>query len=301
MRYAIVAIVLAFSACASEPKVVAETGKAEQAQPRSPTTAVADALIAGDYVGVILRADEILAKQPRDAWVLYNKGAALAALGRTDEALTILRRAERAFPRTDVHGRSVAVWRRGLVLELAGRCNEASTEFSSYAALVRHADPTMGTQALAHMIFCAPERQPLALRPDPTVVAVQHASTAAVEALVHGDYESALARAEEGLAMKPGDAWLLYNKGTALAGMGRTDEALGVLVRAEWGFASDDLHGRSVAAYRRGIALELEGRCAEAGREFDHYAILVRDTDPLAAEHAMAHLKFCLAANQPAL
>jgi hypothetical protein len=72
--------------------------------------------------------------------------------------------------------------------------------------------------------------------------------------------------------------------------------ALESLTGAEDAFFASDIHGRSVAAYRRALALEGAGRCEEAAYEFKHYAELVQPAEPLMAEHALAYLQFCVAA-----
>jgi tetratricopeptide (TPR) repeat protein len=273
---------------------------------RASTEAVED-LIRGDYVAALARVERGLAKEPNAPWLLYNKGVALAGLGRIDESLAVLRAAEARFP--GAHEQSLAAYRRALALEFAGRCGEASTEYSRYAALVRASEPTLAEDALAHLRFCvAPTQQQLAVREetarlaahmaDATRATAESQSTESVRALVAGDYAKALTHAETGLLAAPQDPWLLYNAGTALAGLGRVDESLAMLRRAEHLFSADNLHGRSVATYRRAIALEVAGRCQEEKAELDHYASLIGYKDPQFAQHERAHVRFCQLANQ---
>jgi tetratricopeptide (TPR) repeat protein len=267
-------------------------------------TAAAQALIRGDHAEALRLADVALAKRPGAPWLLYDKGSALAALGRTDEALAVLREAEAKMPARDVHGRSVAIYRRGLALEYAGRCAEASTEMARYAGLVK--SPQLSADVAEHTRYCigptaeqAARRQEAAAlaasMADPKRKQVMDASTAAVVALTQSDYTTALARAEQGLAVAPDDAWLLYNKGTALTALGRVDEGTKVLREAEDHFAPSDLHGRSVAAYGRALTLEGAGRCQEAAREYDHYAAITGAKGEEAA-HLKTHLRMCLRA-----
>jgi tetratricopeptide (TPR) repeat protein len=269
-----------------------------------PQTGTAEALARGDYPGAVASADRALARHPGNAWLLYERGSALVALGRLDEGLEALRRAEAAFPHD--HERSLAVYRRALALEYAGRCAEASAELSRYADLVRDHEPRLAAEARAHQRLCVPaapsgreraERETTArltrAASDERAQAVRADSTAAVRALTAEEYRAALDRAEAGLAVAPDDPWLLYNKGAALIGLGRLDEALPVLRQAEERFAPTDLHGRSVAIYRRAIALELDNRCEEASAEMRRYAQLVARSQPEEAERALTHVRYC--------
>ena len=265
------------------------------------STAVAEALIRADYDDALRRADAVLVRHPGDPWILYDKGSALAALQRTDDALGVLHEAERRFPKRERNGRSVAIFRRAIALERAGRCGEAATELSRYAerAPPRSPEPDVA----AHLEDCvgstveelARRGETAALkaaRDDEHRQAVLAASSAAGEAMVADGYDAALARAEAGLAVDPEDAWLLYDKGAALAALGRVEESLAVLRDAEARFASDP-HGRAVAIYGRALALESIGRCEEAAAEYRRYAAVAGDSDPRAEEHARTHLRMC--------
>ena len=126
--------------------------------------------------------------------------------------------------------------------------------------------------------------------------AERYASDAA-KALIHGDYAWALDTAERGLVAHPGDPWLLYDQGAALAGLGRTDESLAALRRAERLFPAANIHGRSVAIYRRAMALEVAGRCEEEADELQRYAQLAKPADPDFVLHALAHVRLCKLAN----
>jgi tetratricopeptide (TPR) repeat protein len=305
MRY-LSLVVLFATACATPGAVTRSSPSAGRA-----STKAVNATVRGDYAAALAAADRGLAAHPGDAWLLYDRGVALSGLGRVDEAVATLRDAEARFDTP--HDRSLAAYRRALTLEFAGRCAEAARDFSEYATLVRSTQPVLADEALAHVNYCVtPSEQQLAQRREedrvratiftPQQQAADRASTAAVKALTRGDYEAALHAADEGLIAAPDHPWLLYNRGIALADLGRTDEALASLRQAELRFAPADVHDRSVATYGRAVALERAGRCQEERAELDHYASLVGRTGPALAQNAAAHLRFCrLATRHPTM
>jgi tetratricopeptide (TPR) repeat protein len=286
-------LVLVIGSCASQP---AGGG------PRSPgqqSTGAGQAVVAADYAGALSSAERGLLRNPQDPWLLYDRGLALAGLGRFDEALETLLRAEGHF--STLHDRSLPVYRRALILEARGRCAEASLELFNYAMLVRDDAPELGRESLTHVQYCFPptaaqaaergEEARLTLAAsDERRQRAEAASTAAVKALIAGDYRQVLVEADAGLAVAPFDAWLAYDRGIALAGLNRTDEAVEALRIAERLFAPDDSHDRAVAAYRRIVALEEAGRCKEVAQELPHYAALA---SPGEAAHATTHVRFC--------
>jgi tetratricopeptide (TPR) repeat protein len=293
--------VLLIASCASQP------GGARARSPASTEQASTDAvraMIAADYAGALAIAERGLLRNPQDPWLLYDRGAALAALGRFDEALETLLRAEGHF--ATLHDRSLPVYRRALILEARGRCAEASLELSNYALLVRDDAPELARESLTHVQYCFPPTAAQAAERGEearlTLAAVdehrqrsQAASTAAVKALIVGDYQRVLVEADAGLSDAPADAWLAYDRGIALVGLNRTDEAIAALRAAERLFPAEDSHDRSVAAYRRIVALEGAGRCTEVGQELAHYAALA---GPEEAAHANAHVYFCRTASR---
>jgi len=131
---------------------------------------------------------------------------------------------------------------------------------------------------LHHVDVSSPER-----------VRAEQLSTEAANALVRADYGRALSLAEQGLAVDPKDPWLHYDRGVALFGMQRIDEAVSELDQAEQLFAPDDVWGRSVAIYQRAIKLQQAGRCRQADADFREYAQVVRPYDHAAAELAMRY------------
>ena len=111
-------------------------------------------------------------------------------------------------------------------------------------------------------------------KPNPSTS--EDASSAALQ---RGDYQQVLTLAAQGLAIAPNDAWLLYDRGAALASLGRLDEAVTELARAEATFPADQPWGRAVSSYRRGLALARLGRCGEAQLAIAHYTTLMREMD----------------------
>ena len=293
MRHAIVAVI-SFSACAT-------SGSANPTSSGISTQATEE-MARGDYAAALATADHGLVKHRSDAWLLYERGAALADLGRTDEAVRALDAAERHFG--DAHDRSLAVYRRALALERAGDCAAAATQLARYADLIRPENPGLAADALTHVSSCvAPTPQQLAEREesahqketmnDATLHEALASSTEAGRALVRGDYATALARANDGLEVAPEHPWLLYDRGAALAGLGRTDEALAPLRDAEQRFAAADVHGRAVATYRRALALEVDGRCQEEQAELEHYAALTGTPPAQLARLEKRHINAC--------
>jgi tetratricopeptide (TPR) repeat protein len=129
---------------------------------------------------------------------------------------------------------------------------------------------------------------------DPQSLRAERYATASADALARFDYPLALRAAQDGLKVKPNDGWLLYNEGAALAGLGRTDEAVQTLARAEQSFDLDNSYARGTAAYRAGLALEMAGRCEEAKRQYQHYAAIVRKSNPQMADDALRHSRMCV-------
>jgi tetratricopeptide (TPR) repeat protein len=123
----------------------------------------------------------------------------------------------------------------------------------------------------------------------PARIHASQLSTEAANALARADYPLALSITEQGLKVDPNDPWLHYNKGVALFGMQRLDEAVAELDLAEQKFTPDDVWGRSVAIYQRAIKLQQAGRCREASANFQQYARLVRPYDGAAAALAMRY------------
>ena len=120
--------------------------------------------------------------------------------------------------------------------------------------------------------------------------ALEDASSAALR---RGDYQRVLTLTEQGLAARPNDAWLLYDRGAALASLNRLDEAVIALERAEATFSADEPWGRALASYRRGLALARLGRCADANVAIAHYATIMRELNRTVAADAQRSVAQC--------
>jgi len=181
----------------------------------------------------------------------------------------------------DLHARSLVLYGRARVFDLAGRCGEARDAYQRYAALVRSSDPESADMALAYGLQCW-ERAIT----DPR-------TTQAAEALIAGDYAKVLASTESESSV-PAKAWLDHDRASALAALGRTDEAVEAFKRAEVRFrsASND-SGRAVAIWGRANALAEAGRCGDARAVYEDYAAFVRVKDPRDAEMAAAYSGKC--------
>jgi tetratricopeptide (TPR) repeat protein len=118
-------------------------------------------------------------------------------------------------------------------------------------------------------------------------------ASAAASALARRQWDDALGLADLGLARHPGNAWLLYNRGAALANLERIDEAHATLAQAEDAFGPDE-HGRSLAIWRDALMMEQAGRCDQARARFREYAQLVRQRDADSAEQAETHAQRCI-------
>lgn len=125
-------------------------------------------------------------------------------------------------------------------------------------------------------------------------------SGAASEALVRGDYTSTIAFANRAIKMDAKDPWPYYDRGSALIGLKRTEEAVSSFKDAENLFG-DNWWGRSIATYGRARAYEEAGRCADAAKAFQEYAAFVGGHDPDGAKLALRYARECPARSQPAI
>jgi tetratricopeptide (TPR) repeat protein len=89
------------------------------------------------------------------AWRDYDRGVALGALGRPDEAARAFDAAARAFGREDLRDRSIAIFGKARAYEDAHRCIEAADAYDEYAALVRASDPASAAMAKRYARTCA--------------------------------------------------------------------------------------------------------------------------------------------------
>lgn len=249
---------------------------------RSDTRAGA-AILAGSPASAVAWADRAIADNPADGWARYDRAVALAQLGRTDEAVQSYIDAEARFAPDAWWPRSLAIYGRLRVLETAGRCEESISATAQYAALVRPYDPARAARVVSQAVACR-----LAIDADPAVSEV-------TSAVISGQYKEALALAD---ALPYSSGWLDYDRGVALGGLGRTDQAVAAFRRAESRFGSDE-YGRSIAIWGGARVLDAAGRCGESKLAFDRYARLVEHTDPDGARMATARAVGCRTVPSP--
>jgi tetratricopeptide (TPR) repeat protein len=120
-----------------------------------------------------------------------------------------------------------------------------------------------------------------------------HLTTRSVEAQLSGDSAKALALAEKAIQSDPNDPWGYYNRGDALRGLRRTDEAVSAYRDAEQRFAAD-AWGKSVAIWGQANALAEDGRCQEAAPTYERYARFVERLDSSAAALARQYARDCV-------
>jgi Flp pilus assembly protein TadD len=220
----------------------------------------ARAIREGRFVQALALADRALLVAPTNAWAMYDRAVALHHLGETDASVEAFRAAEVAF--RERANKGLAIYGRARVFADAGRYSEAHGAYDDFARMVRSFDPQGADLAIAYGKDC---RSHEAAPADPVVAE-------ATSALMRGDYTHVISAAEtvRGEARSP---WLDYDEGRALAALGRTDEAVRMLRRAELGFVGDRW-AESVAIWGRALALDEAGRCDDARRAYDEYAKL---------------------------
>jgi tetratricopeptide (TPR) repeat protein len=125
---------------------------------------------------------------------------------------------------------------------------------------------------------------------EPDLSTIEQASS---EALKNGDNERVMTLTEQGLAFHPHDPWLLYDRGAALANLGRLEKAVTALQSAEASFPVDQPWGRALASYRRALVLTQLGRCKDAQLAIAHYATLMNELDHEVTEQAQRDVAEC--------
>jgi len=255
----------------------------------------AAALAKGDNARALALAREGLEATPNNPWLHYDEGCALAGLGRVDDALAALSAAEREF--VDDHFRSLAVFRRALALQAAGRCDEATHEYERYQAILGGNDSDSVALAARNESLCRvaapaygagarPRESPVSVTPPPPPL-----GNRVVSAIVAGDHARALLLANEGLRENPRDPWLVFNRGIALLNLDRLDEGIAALDEAERGLATPQ--EKAGVVFRRARANDQAGRCARAVRDYERYVSLIRDIDEAGAALALRYARSC--------
>lgn len=131
-------------------------------RPRVPAdpemTAIASALMDGNYIRVIDLAAKARVSDEAAPWLDYDRGSAYLGLRNTDAALNAFRASVREFAEispNDYWGRSLPLWGIARALSDAGRCREATRAYQEYAAFVRPYDADAAQTALASIGSCA--------------------------------------------------------------------------------------------------------------------------------------------------
>jgi tetratricopeptide (TPR) repeat protein len=139
-----------------------------------------------------------------------------------------------------------------------------------------------------------PPQAPKNVKAEPSTSKSSRLASSAASAQIAGDPQAALALAERAIAADPRDPWAFYDKGAALARLGKVDDALKAFSDAEGRYAPFDQWGRSIAIYGRAHALGEAKRCEEARREFARYAALIRERDAKSADMANRYAASCV-------
>jgi Flp pilus assembly protein TadD len=118
-------------------------------------------------------------------------------------------------------------------------------------------------------------------------------TTESATAEMAGDYARALELADRAIKSDAKDPWGYYDRGVALRGLRRTDEAVAAFRDAESHFGADDVWGKSVAIWGQANALSQEGRCPDAASLYERYAVFVEKIDTAAAALARQYGTHC--------
>jgi tetratricopeptide (TPR) repeat protein len=288
----LIALVACCACAAPEPPPPVSVTSAVVFEKYREVDAAESALHRGRPAEALPDADHALDLVPDDPWSLYERGVALTALGRTDEAVTAFLRAERGFA-TQPHRKGLATYGRARALDLAGRCTEARAAYEAYAALMRPYEPLSATMAIEYGRDC---REPAPPVPNLTEVDTALIAADSVRALVIATEKRATARS-------PRDqAWTDEARGAALIGLQRDGEAVDVLERTAREYAAaGDRAGVARALYGEAIALRAADGCsAAATRAYERYAAFVRPFAPEDAVMAERYSRDCPATAAPA-
>ncbi len=193
---------------------------------------------------------------------VFNRGGVLGALGRWAEALADYDRAVALRP-----DGAASYWNnRGLALGELSRWAEAAESFIKALALDpafadAHANLSVAQRRLGRFdVALDSADRALAVQPDhPPALTTRGLALAAL-----GRFEAALESHERALALRPGYLQALNNAGVALDALGRTDEAL---VRFDAALALDP--GFAEAEFNSGLALLRAGRWLEGWRRHE--------------------------------
>jgi tetratricopeptide (TPR) repeat protein len=253
MQLASVAAVSGITWCIAA-SALAQLQPAPQVGPRSEaevaasefTTRAVEAEAADEHESALAQAQVAIRANPNGEWGYYNRGVALLALGRVDDAISSFLAAERRCRADDPWARSVAIWGEANALSEARPCRDATASYERYAGFVADLAPEAATMALA-----ASKR---------SCVSQVAASDSQVD-----------------------PAWAYYRRGDELVMSRRFDEAVASYREAELRLPESESWGKSIAIWGQANALKEAGRCAEAAPIYERYAEFVEARDPEAA------------------
>jgi tetratricopeptide (TPR) repeat protein len=150
----------------------------------------------------------------------------------------------------------------------------------------------LASSSSALVLACAPQigRTHLTSATTPTTPE----ETEVERALRMGDVTRALATAELGESLGPGDPWAHYDRAVSLDQAGQANESAKEFLEAESLFAGRNARGKAISIYGRAHVLASAGRCREARPAYEEYAAFIRDHSPQGAEMALRYAADCI-------
>ena len=139
-------------------------------------------------------------------------------------------------------------------------------------------------------------RPPHQLGAEPGSPQSRRLSSQAALAEIGGNYQAAVALADQAITADPRNPWGYYDRASALSQLGQTDQAVEAFRAAEQRFSPNDHWARSIAIYGRAHALSEARRCVEARTAFEEYALYVAREDAASAALARGYAQACGAA-----
>jgi hypothetical protein len=118
-------------------------------------------------------------------------------------------------------------------------------------------------------------------------------ATLSGRALIAGDANGALAKADAAVKAEPQSGFAQYCKAEALSQLKRHADAVVAYDAALAKLPGSDTQVRNQAMWGRALALRATGRCEDARKAFGDYAVMVRAKDPAAAAQAVEHASAC--------
>lgn len=129
----------------------------QTAQPTSADDLASDsaqAEVAGDHDKALKLADKAIRTDPKNPWATYDRGDALSALRRPDDAVVAFQQAEQRYGNAEMWGKSIAIWGEANAFSQVGRCQEAVPIFDRYATFVEAVDKAAAALARQYAKQC---------------------------------------------------------------------------------------------------------------------------------------------------